>query len=97
MTKKVPVTGFPRGERDYIRRELDMFFSTLPTVAEGFPLKIWRGGPEAGKPKLPPVAKGLVERGLMRLDTSQRLPRLFFTEAGLVESLQRRGLSNCAR
>jgi hypothetical protein len=26
-------------ERYYIRRELDMFFSTLPTVvAEGFPL-----------------------------------------------------------
>jgi 2-hydroxychromene-2-carboxylate isomerase len=29
------------------------------------------------------VAKGLLERGLMRLDTSQRLPRLFFTETGL--------------
>ncbi len=27
------------GERDYIRRELDMFFSTLPTVAEGFQLR----------------------------------------------------------
>ena len=43
------------------------------------------GKPEAGKPKLPPVARLLVDRGLMRLDTSQRLPRLFFTEAGLVE------------
>ena len=30
-------------------------------------------------------AKGLVQRGLMRLDTSQHLPRLFFTEAGLAE------------
>jgi hypothetical protein len=29
-----PGTGFTAGERDYIRRELDMFFSTLPTVAE---------------------------------------------------------------
>jgi len=77
------VAGFTPGERDYIRRELDRFFSTLPSVAEGFPLKTWRGGPEAGKPKLPPTAKGLVERGLMRLDTGQRLPRLFFTEAGL--------------
>jgi len=87
MTKMqtAPGTGFTPGERDYIRRELDMFFSTLPTVAEGFPLKTWRGGPEAGKPKLSPIAKGLLERGLMRLDTSQRLPRLFFTEAGLVE------------
>jgi len=87
MTKMqtAPGAGFTPGERDYIRRELDMFFSTLPTVAEGFPLKTWRGGPEAGKPKLSPIAKGLLERGLMRLDTSQRLPRLFFTEAGLVE------------
>ena len=54
-------------------------------MAEGFQLKTWRGGPQAGRPKLSPVAKGLVERGLMRLDTSERLPRLSFTEAGLVE------------
>ena len=85
MTKKVPVTGLTPGERAYIRRELDMFFSTLPTVVEGFQLKTWRGGPEAGKPKVSPVARSLVDRGLMRLDTSERLPRLFFTDAGLTE------------
>ncbi len=39
MTKQAPATGFSASERDYIRRELDMFFSTLPTVAEGFQLK----------------------------------------------------------
>ncbi len=39
-------------ERDYIRRELDMFFSTLPTVADGFQLRTWRGGPQAGQPKV---------------------------------------------
>ena len=77
------IAGFTPAERDYIRRELDMFFSTLPTVAEGFSLRTWRGGPQAGKPKLPPAAKTLLERELMRLDTSQRLPRLFFTDAGL--------------
>ena len=80
-----PVAGFTAGEREYIRRELDMFFSTLPTVADGFQLRTWRGGPNAGKPKLSPVAKTLLERGLMRLDTSQRFPRLLFTDAGLVE------------
>jgi hypothetical protein len=80
-----PLAGFTPSERDYIRRELDMFFSTLPTVAEGFQLKTWRGGPKVGKPKIPPSAQGLLERGLMRLDTSQHLPRLFFTEAGLAE------------
>ncbi len=71
------------GERDYIRRELDMFFSTLPTVAEGFQLRTWRGGPQAGQPKVPRAAVGLLERGLMRLDATGRLPRLVFTEAGL--------------
>jgi hypothetical protein len=59
----LPVTGFTPPERDYIRRSLDMFFSTLPTVAEGVQLKTWRGGPDAGKPKLAPVTRGLLERG----------------------------------
>jgi hypothetical protein len=34
---------------------------------------------------VPPAAKGLLERGLMRLDTSQSIPRLFFTQTGLNE------------
>ena len=70
-------------ERAYIRSQLDRFFSTFPTVAEVFQLKVWRGGPQARQPKLPPAAKSLIERGLMRLDTSPRLPRLLFTDAGL--------------
>jgi len=70
-------------ERDYIRRELDMFFSTLPSVADGFQLKTWRGGPQAGQPKVPQAAAGLLERNLMRLDDTGRLPRLVFTDAGL--------------
>ena len=32
------VAGFTPRERDYIRRELDMFFSTYPRVADGFQL-----------------------------------------------------------
>jgi hypothetical protein len=78
-------TTFTPGERDYIRRELDMFFSTYPTVAEGFQLKTWRGGPQAGQPKLSPAANSLLDRGLMRLDAGSRLPRLFFTDEGLLE------------
>jgi hypothetical protein len=78
-------TTFTPGERDYVRRELDMFFSTYPTVAEGFQLKTWRGGPHAGQPKLPPPSRSLLERGLMRLDAGSRPPRLFFTDAGRVE------------
>jgi len=85
MTKVQRVAGFAAGERDYIRRELDMFFSTFPRVADGFQLKTWRGGPRAGHPKLPPAASGLLERGLMRLETRHPFPRLFFTDAGLKE------------
>ncbi len=31
--------AFTPGERDYIRRELDRFFSTLPSVADGFQIR----------------------------------------------------------
>jgi hypothetical protein len=62
-TQTAPPAGFTPGERDYIRRELDMFFSTLPSVAEDFQLKNWRGGPEAGKPKRPPAPKGCCSGG----------------------------------
>jgi len=82
-TQTAPSTALTPSERAYIRTELDVFFSTLPTVAEGFMLKTWRGGPDRGKPKISPVAKGLLDRGLMRLDRGGRLPRLVFTEAGL--------------
>src|ERR1700726_3929173 len=78
-------TTFMPGERDYIRRELDMFFSTYPTVAEGFQLKSWRGGPQAGQPKLPPAAQRLRDRGLVRFAAGPPPPRLFFTDMGLVE------------
>jgi len=82
-TQQPMIAGFTAGERDYIRRGLDMFFSTYPTVAEGFQIKTWRGGPNAGKPKIPLAAEGLLERGLVRLDLGSRLPTLFFTDAGL--------------
>ena len=57
------IAGFTSRERDYIRGELDMVFSTLPSVAEGFHLKTWRGGPEAGKPKLPLGGEGVARAG----------------------------------
>jgi hypothetical protein len=83
MQHKAMIAGFTVAERDYIRRNLDQFFSTLPTVADGFMLKTWRSGPQAGQPKVPLPAKGLIERGLMQIDTAQRWPRLLFTETGL--------------
>jgi len=87
-----PKVEFTPSERSYIRRELDIFFTTLPTVAEGFQLKTWKTGPLAGEPKLPPPGKSLVERGLMRLDTTSYPPRLFFTGKGT--SALRRMMAN---
>ena len=84
MQQKAMIAGFTTAERNYIRRNLDQFFSTLPTVADGFLLKTWRSGPQAGQPKVPLPARGLIERGLMQIDTTQRWPRLLFTESGLV-------------
>jgi hypothetical protein len=81
-TRNETAGGFTAGERDYIRRELDMFFSTLPRVADGFQLKTWRGGP-AGQPKVPPPARSLLDRGLLRLDDGRKPPMVFFTEAGI--------------
>ena len=80
----VNIAAFMPGERDYIRRELDQFFSTLPSVADGFQLRTWRGGAQAGQPKVPMAARGLLDRGLMRLQPTPWPPRLFFTEAGLL-------------
>ena len=82
-TRNETAGGFTAGERDYIRRELDMFFSTLPRVADGFQLKTWRGGLLAGQPKVPPPARSLLDRGLLRLDDGRRPPLVFFTEAGI--------------
>ena len=63
-----------------------MFFSILPSVADGIQLKTWRHSPQSGLLKLPPPAKSLLELGLMRIDTSSpHMPRLFFTEPGLAE------------
>ena len=59
---------FTAAERNYIRNQLDQFFSTLPTAAEGLQLRAWKTGPQAGRPKLPPAAKSLLDRGLVRLD-----------------------------
>ena len=48
-----------------------------------FQIRTWRGGAQAGQPKVPLAAKGLLERRLMRLEPTPWPPRLFFTDAGL--------------
>lgn len=71
---------FTAKEREYIRRELDLFFRTLPSVADGFQLRTWRGSPLAGQPKLPPALRTMVDSGLMEIRTGAPMPRAYFTE-----------------
>ena len=54
---------FTPNEREYIRRELDIFFGTLPSLADRFQLRTWRGGPHARQPKIPPPLRTMVDRG----------------------------------
>jgi hypothetical protein len=82
-TTDTPAETFTPAERAYIRSELDRYFTTLPTVAEGLMLRTWKTGPRAGQPKLGPAAQSLLDRGFVSLDPHSRLPRLFFTVAGL--------------
>ena len=50
------LAAFTPGERNTTRRDLDQFFSTMPSVADGFQLRTWRGGAQARQPKVPLVA-----------------------------------------
>ena len=68
---------FTPAERAYIRSELDRYFTTLPTVAEGLMLRTWKTGPRAGQPKLGPAAQSLLDRGFVSLDPHSRPPHLF--------------------
>ncbi|PWC26834.1 hypothetical protein [Teichococcus aestuarii] len=71
-------------ERDLIRRELGVRFGNPPRIADGIHLRRWRGGPQAGQPKLPAAVQSLVERGLLVVQSGTGpFARAFFTEAGL--------------
>lgn len=80
-TQTLPIVALTTSEREYIRRELGMFFSTLPTVVAGFQLKTYHGGAEAEAEDLA-GCQGASETGADALDAGQGLPWLFFTEAG---------------
>ena len=63
------------GHRATIRSDRFPIVAQVPFCtmsAEGLQLKTWRGGPQAGGPKLPPSAPSLLDRGLMRLDADSR-------------------------
>jgi hypothetical protein len=76
-------TSFTTPERELIRREFCQHFGSYPLVAEGIFLRTWRGGPQAGEPKLPPAVRSMLERGLVELRRDGRFARAHFTTAGI--------------
>jgi hypothetical protein len=75
--------AFTAPERELIRRELHPRFGQEPSVADGIMLRTWRGGPNAGQPKLPPAVHTMLDRGLVEIRTDGRWPAAYFTEAGI--------------
>jgi len=49
---------FTAAERDLIRWQLCVRFGQAPQAADGIYLRTWRGGPQAGQPKVPKVVMG---------------------------------------
>lgn len=75
--------SFTTPERELIRREFCQHFGGYPLVAQGIFLRTWRGGPQAGEPKLPPAVRSMLERGLIELRQERRFARAHFTTAGI--------------
>ena len=78
----LPGGGFTTPERDIIRREFCQHFGSYPLLAEGIFLRIWRSGPQAGEPKLPPAVKTMLARGLAEVRRDGPWVRAYFTTAG---------------
>ena len=74
---------FTAPERELIRREMGMHFGQYPSLADGLFLRTWRGGPQKGKPKIPPAVQTMIERGLVEVRAGRIGPAAFFTEAGI--------------
>jgi hypothetical protein len=78
-----PPPAFTPAEREFIRRAFGQHFGSFPLIADGVFLRTWRGGPQAGGPKLPPAVKTMLERGLVEVRPDGRLFRAHFTMAGI--------------
>ena len=74
---------FSPAERDLLRRELGRHFGQDPLISDGLFLRTWRGGERRGQPKIPPAVQSMLDRGLLRLEITQRGPRAYFTKTGL--------------
>jgi len=85
---------FTPAERDLIRLELMPRFGQEPDLANGLFLRTWRDGPRKGQPKIRPAVQGMLDRGLVRVvEDGRGLPRVLFTDGGLILLVTRNCLS----
>ncbi len=69
-------------ERALIRHEFMVRFGQESRLADGIWLRTWRGGPQAGQPKVPPAVASLLARGLVTLAPDRIGVRACFTPDG---------------
>jgi len=78
----LPPAPFTAVERTLLRHEFLVRFGQAPRLADGIWLRTWRGGPQAGQPKIPAAVASLLERGLVELGPDRIGFRARFTAAG---------------
>lgn len=73
---------FTAAERALLRFEFLVRFGQAPRLAAGMWLRTWRGGPQAGQPKVSPAVRSMLDRGLVTIELVRPGARAYFTEAG---------------
>src|ERR1700710_2830739 len=74
---------FTTAERNLLRSEFMIRFGQPPSLAEGHWLRAGRGGPQAGKPKIPAAVASMLARGLVEITPARIGFRARFTPAGI--------------
>ena len=77
------MASFTLAEPALLRGAFYVRFGQPPSLADGIWLRIWRGGPQAGQPKIPSAVASMLARGLLELRPARVGSAAYFTEAGL--------------
>ncbi len=79
----LPSSPFTAAERSLLRYEFMVRFGQAPRLADGIWLRKWRGGLQAGQPRIPAAVASLLARGLVELGPDRIGFRARFTAAGI--------------
>ena len=79
----MPPATFNTAERNLLRLEFMVRFGQPPSLADGLWLRRWRGGPQAGQPKIPAAVASMLARGLVEIGPDRIGFCARFTSAGI--------------